>query len=763
MAQSYGSLLFKGGVGIAFASTLAFAPLSVPAPRAYADEAQASSYQGVLQQAIKVTKDSQYNYIAYVTFNDNVTAKITFLEQGVFRYNVDPSGEFSPYATPRSKDHTAKIQAQPDTSKKYSHPEVSVQDTGTALEITDGMVTISFEKATAKMKVSSKGKVIFEEQAALSITDGATTQEIKSDLGEDFFGGGTQNGRFVHTGKTINIANESSWTDGGVSSPNPFYWSSDGYGVLRNTFAEGVYDFGSAQAGVTTARHNEGELDAYYFVSDDAAVTSRVAQDILREYYKVTGNPVLLPEYAFYLGHYNAYNRDMWSDTPQDGYTKWHIGGHDAFDDEQGGITRYEKGGTGTAAQPNTHLESLNGAGPTVSTEHVPEGVDYPEQFSARSVLDEYQDMDMPLGYFLPNDGYGAGYGQNGYNKTGGVNPDGTSSPERLAAVAANVQNLKSFADYADSKGVATGLWTQSNLTPDSNPETLWQTLRDFDSEVKAGVSTLKTDVAWVGPGYSFGLNGTKTAYDSVTTNAGIRPNIVTLDGWAGSQRFAGTWTGDQTGGNWEYIRFHIPTFIGQGLSGNPNIGSDMDGIWGGNPIIATRDYQWKSFAPLMLDMDGWGSYAKMPYTYGDPYTGINRMYLKLKSSLLPYIYTTAASAANIDTGNDDTGLPTVRAILLSDESDYAASTATQYEYTLGEDILVAPIYQNTDGTGGEIGDGDDVRNNIYLPGDASTIWIDYFSGKQYRGGQVLNNFDAPLWKLPVFVKANAIIPSGGR
>ena len=40
-----------------------------------------------------------------------------------------------------------------------------------------------------------------------------------------------------------------------------------------------------------------------------------------------------------------------------------------------------------------------------------------------------------------------------------------------------------------------------------------------------------------------------------------------------------------------------------------------------------------------------------------------------------------------------------------------------------------------------------------------NTIWIDYFTGEQYRGGQVLNNFDAPLWKLPVFVKANAIIP----
>ena len=385
---------------------------------------------------------------------------------------------------------------------------------------------------------------------------------------------------------------------------------------------------------------------------------------------------------------------------------------------------------------------------------------DFDRQFSARQVIDDYANNDMPLGWFLPNDGYGAGYGQNGYYKTGGVNEDGTSSAERLNAVRANVDNLKKFTEYANSKGVSTGLWTQSNLEPDSNPETPWHLLRDFESEVKVGgITTLKTDVAWVGSGYSFGLNGIKTAYDTVTTGANKRPNIITLDGWAGTQRFGGIWTGDQYGGNWEYIRFHIPTYIGQSLSGNPNIGSDMDGIFGGSPVISTRDYQWKTFTPTMLDMDGWGSYRKSPMTHGDPYTGISRFYLKLKAQLMPYIYTSAASAANIDTGNGDTGLPMIRAMLLSDNSTYAASTSTQYQYMFGENFLVAPVYQDTQADDA----GNDVRNGIYLPNygtdDSPTIWIDYFSGKQYRGGQVLNNYEAPLWKLPLFVKANSIVP----
>lgn len=705
------------------------------------------------------------NNVVTVTFTDgtkDIQGKITLLEDDVFRYNVDPSGDFSAYAKPKDPKHVAKIQAQPDTSSKYSKPKASVKDQGGAFVISPagGKTTIELDKATAKMTIKRDGKVVMEEAAPLDLEKGSTVQTLVKHEGEDFFGGGTQNGRFIHTGNSIHIANESNWVDGGVASPNPFYWSSEGYGVLRNTFADGTYDFGKSNGDATVATHKENELDAYYFVADAAKgkSTAPIAQDLLQGYYKVTGNPVLLPEYAFYVGHLNAWNRDMWSADAQNGYGKKQIKGSAPATDANAGEIQYEKGGTGTAMAPNTHVESLNGHGPSVHTENIPAGTDFPEEFSARHRLDNYLENDMPLGYFLPNDGYGAGYGQNGFGKTGGVNEDGTSSQERLEAVAANVDNLKEFTDYANERGVATGLWTQSYLEPDSNPNTQWQLLRDFKNEVKkGGVTTLKTDVAWVGPGYSMALDGTKTAYDIVTTEAGFRPNIITLDGWAGTQRFGGIWTGDQTGGNWEYIRFHVPTFIGQGLAGNPNIGSDMDGIFGGAPIIATRDYQWKSFAPLMLDMDGWGSYVKAPQTHGDPYTGISRMYLKLKSQLMPYIYTTAASAANINTGNGDEGMPIVRAILLSDDSDYAKSTKTQYEYTLGEDFLVAPIYQNT---ADAENDGSDVRNGIYLPGNPEKdIWIDYFTGEQYRAGQVLNNFDAPLWKLPVFVKANAIVP----
>ena len=713
----------------------------------------AEEFAGQLTSVESVEKGDADN-IVIVTFNGGVKAKLTFLEDGIFRYNVDPSGEFSEYAKPRQSSHKGRIQQYPDSSSEYSKPEAKIKDADGKFTITSENVSVEFDKETAKMKILSNDKVVMEEKEALAISKSATVQTLKKNDGENFYGGGTQNGRFVHTGESINIVNEGGWTDGGVASPNPFYYTTDGYGVLRNTFADGKYDFGKTTADAVTATHEEGELDAYYFVSDGKNVTEKT-QDILDEYYHVTGNPVLLPEYAFYEGHLNAYNRDAWSNTPVNGAKAWTIKGTDPS--TSAGKTTYEIGMSDKFIPTDgQQLESLNGTAPTVATEKYPK-VTTPYEFSARAVLDDYVKYDMPLGYFLPNDGYGAGYGQNGHHMTGGVNADGTSSAERLAAVEANVQNLAEFSKYALEHGVQTGLWTQSYLTPDSNSGTLWHRLRDFKNEVGVGgVSTLKTDVAWVGHGYSMQLDGVKTAYDIATTEGKIRPNIISLDGWAGSQRYCGIWTGDQTGGEWEYIRFHIPTYIGTSLSGNPNVGSDMDGIFGGDALIATRDYQWKSFTPLMLNMDGWGTYAKMPYTFGDPYTGINRMYMKIKAQLLPYIYTGAASAANINTGNGDTGLPLMRAMFLEYPDDsYASSKAMQYQYMLGSEMLVAPIYQNT---ADAENDGSDIRNNIYLPGEKN-VWIDYFTGEQYQGGQVLNNFDAPLWKLPVFVKNGAIIP----
>lgn len=601
--------------------------------------------------------------------------RVSFLENGVFRIYMDPTGEFQEDPTPNAEDHTTKIIEK--SEDKYDKTVPVVED-GEFITVSTEKIELRIEKSTSKMELINKAtnKTIWKEAEPLKYKSNETVQTLLSEDDEYFYGGGMQNGRFSHRGKTINIKNENNWVDGGVASPTPFYFSTKGYGVMRHTFKPGEYAFSSTEEGKVITKHQEKRFDAYYFVDEKPT-------NIISEFTELTGKAVLLPEYGFYLGHANCYSRD------------W-------INDETGQESQTQKPGY-------DRQESL-----------MIDGV---------KVVDEHIENDMPLGWFLPNDGYGCGYG-------------------REDSIDGNIANLKEFVEYARDKGIQTGLWTQSTLKPTGNQEAYLE--RDIDKEVGvAGTNAVKTDVAWVGAGYSFALNSVRQAAEGILNNSkdNARPFIISLDGWAGTQRYASIWSGDQTGGQWEYIRFHIPTYIGSGLSGQPNVGSDMDGIFGGNSLVQTRDFQWKAFTPVQIDMDGWGSNAKNPYVFNEPYASINRMYLKLKSSMMAYNYSIANEATN-------DGVPMIRAMMLEYPNDYTYGTSTQYQYMWGPNLLVAPIYQET-----EIdASGNDIRNDIYLP-DEDQIWIDYFSGTQYRGGGVLNNYEAPLWKLPLFVKNGAIIP----
>ncbi len=616
--------------------------------------------------------------------NDNKSMLLDFYGDNIFRLFRDDSGQGM--RSPEAKPEAEILVDNPrrDVSK------LEVETVGNQVIISTPKIQVVFDKESTLFQIANleNGQVVVQSIEPIDFEGDKTTIVLDEAEDEYFYGGGVQNGRFSHKGRLVSIENQNSWTDGGVASPTPFYWSTDGYGVMWYTFKKGKYDFGASQKGRVELYHESDYLDAFFMVSDGVV-------PLLNDFYQLTGNPVLIPKFGFYQGHLNAYNRDYW------------------VEDENGIL--FEDGKKYKESQKDNGgvRESLNG-----------EFDNY--QFSARAVVDRYLDNDMPLGWVLPNDGYGAGYGQ-------------------TESLDGNVANLKSFGDYARNRGVEIGLWTQSDLHPIDTIRPLLQ--RDIVREVRdAGVRVLKTDVAWVGPGYSFGLNGITDAGGIMTEYGNnARPFIITLDGWAGTQRYAGVWSGDQSGGLWEYIRFHIPTYIGSGLSGQPNITSDMDGIFGGKkPIINIRDFQWKTFSPMELNMDGWGSNPKYPQALGEIATSVNRNYLKLKSELLPYQYSIAKEAVD--------GLPMIRAMFLHEVNPYTLGKATQYQFLFGPDFLVAPIYQETDADE----DGNDVRNNIYLP---QGLWVDYFTGEQYQGGRIINNFEAPIWKLPVFVKRGAIVP----
>ncbi|KAJ3014495.1 UNVERIFIED_CONTAM: hypothetical protein HDU68_000249 [Siphonaria sp. JEL0065] len=476
------------------------------------------------------------------------------------------------------------------------------------------------------------GSVVYQEAAPIDIDAEKSAQFLTHDGNEQFYGGGMQNGRFTHKFNKIRVERSVNWDDGGSPNSSPFYMSSKGYGVFRNTFAQGVYDFTSTKTPVVTT-HTESRFDAYIFLANSL-------KGILDPFTKLTGRPFLPPMYGLELGDSDCYLHN--------------------------------------ANRGERHTLSY-------TTE----------------IANGYIDNDMPVGWLLVNDGYGCGY-----------------------------EDLPETAQMLASKNISMGLWTEFDLV-------------NQPYEVQQGqVRVRKLDEKWIGGGYEFALGGCEIAYGGIEEYSDARGFVWTVEGWAGTQRCSVMWSGDQRG-NWENIRFHIPTFQGAGLSAQAWTSGDIDGIWSGSAVTYTRDLQHKVFAPVVMSMSGWAPSDKQPWRYGEPYTSINRKYLKLRQSLLPYFYTFAAEAHH-------TGVPPVRSLVLEYPDDPITwTTAVQYEFLFGTQLLVAPVFTDSD-----------TRSGIYLP---QGTWYNYWTGEKYHGNQVLNNFPAPLDTLPLFVKSGSIIPMWGN
>ncbi|MEU4028525.1 NPCBM/NEW2 domain-containing protein [Streptomyces anulatus] len=544
-------------------------------------------------------------------------ARVSFVSEETFRIELAPDGKF----TDPTGDDIVLPQGEP--------PRTRWKDRGDRYDLSTGEVTLRAYKKPLRFALHrADGSRVWSEAKGLSWTGEQTVQTLARGAEEQFYGAGMQNGRgnTSHRDKTVEVAVDYNWDDGGHPNSVPFYLSSAGYGVFRNTYAPNTYAFTDP---VTTGA-KEQRFDAYYFAGEG----TDAAKDVIGQYTDLTGKPFLPPVYGMEIGDADCYL-------------------HNANRGER------------------RTLDSLK-------------------------VADGYVENDMPNGWMLVNDGYGCGY-----------------------------EDLEETAQGLKDRNMELGLWTEDGI-------------ENLAAQVKAGQRVAKLDVAWVGEGYKFALDGCKDAYKGIEDNSDARGFTWAPESWAGAQRCGVQWSGDQSG-TWEYIRWQIPTYAGATMSGLAYTTGDVDGIFGGSAKTYTRDLQWKMFLGTTMTMDGWAATDKQPWRHGEPYTSINRDYLKLKESLLPYQYSYAHEATK-------TGVGMVRPLALEYPDDPKASTeAAKYEFLSGEHFLVAPVYQDTT-----------ERKDIYLP---EGTWIDYWSGRTYEGPTTIDTYGAPLDTLPLFVKAGAAVP----
>ncbi len=212
------------------------------------------------------------------------------------------------------------------------------------------------------------------------------------------------------------------------------------------------------------------------------------------------------------------------------------------------------------------------------------------------------------------------------------------------------------------------------------------------------------------------------------------RPFVLTRSNYAGGQRYAAMWTGDNVS-TYAHMKLALTMFLNIGVSGQPFCGSDVGGFIGNpSPDLFSRWLELGVFTPFFRTHSVKGARPREPWVFGPEYTKINREIIDRRYELLPYIYTCFRNAHL-------SGLPILRPLYLDFPDDREAYRISD-EFTFGRDLLVAPVL-----------DSGAVSRKVYLPPDK---WDDMYDGTENPGGW--HEVNAPIGKTPVFVKNGTVL-----
>ena len=254
-----------------------------------------------------------------------------------------------------------------------------------------------------------------------------------------------------------------------------------------------------------------------------------------------------------------------------------------------------------------------------------------------------------------------------------------------------------------------------------------------------------------------FGMQNSRGTFEGLLKiNPNARPFVMTRASYAGGQRYASTWSGDNSS-TWNHLRQTTPQLVNLGLSGFAMAGADVGGFAGSpQPELLTRWLEVAAFHPIDRDHTATGTNPQEPWENGSQEdVDLRRRYIEERYHLLPYLYTTAEEMSR-------TGLPIMRPLFLNFPSPTADGSpidlANGNVFMVGSDLLVAqsPYPDELD------------NYSVALP---PVGWYDYWTGDLVEGvsgrkaidntrvAQLELQIHRSLDTLPVFVRAGAIVP----
>ncbi len=593
--------------------------------------------------------------------------------------------------------------------------DFTLEDLGNSISIKTGITGLSILKNPISFCFTdASGTVLNEDDQGLGtswIGDQVTTYK-KLQEGERFIGLGEKTGPLDRKGTGYQNWNTDAYAYNSGTDPlycsMPFYIGIHHgiqYGIFLDNSHKSFFNFGASNNRFSSFSVDAGELNYYYIYGASVA-------EVIQHYTWLTGRIPLPPRWSI------GYQQCRYSYYPA----------------------------TEVLSMAQTFREKQIPADAIVLDIHYMEKYkiftwDLKHFANPKSLIDELKSNDFEV-ILMCDPGIKAEQGYDAYedglkkdvfvkypdgqNYTGQVWPGWCHFPDFTKPSTREWwgQKLKSYADLG-----VNGYWNDMNeIASWGNmlPENL-----EFDFDGRKATSRKARNL--------YGFQMARSTYEAARKLLkGKRPFNLTRSGFSGVQRYAAVWTGDNVSYD-EHMMLGVRLVNSLGLTGVAFAGYDVGGFVGeASTKLFARWISIGALSPFFRGHTMINTKDSEPWSFGEEVEQISRNYVRLRYQLLPYIYSLFHEASQ-------TGMPVQRSLAITHSHDARVYNGQfHHQYLFGPFILVAPVESNKE-----------FVKIFFPPGE----WYSLFDGKQYNGDQELI-LECPIHRLPVFIKAGAVIPA---
>ncbi|NMM50428.1 glycoside hydrolase family 31 protein [Marinigracilibium pacificum] len=528
--------------------------------------------------------------------------------------------------------------------------------------------------------------------------------------GEKFLGLGEKTGPLNKKGRAYVNWNTDQFAYSPDSDPmyctTPFYVGIHNkgiYGVFLDSTYKSSFNFGASNDRFTSITVEDGALDIYYIVGDSLS-------DITKAYCRLTGTQTMPPKWAL------GYQQCRYSYYPE----------HEIRNLAR---TFREKKIPADVLYFDIHyMEDYKVF--TFHKERFPEPkklIDDLGKDGFKTVVIVDPGIKIEKGYDAYEEGKSKGYFMkypDGEDFAAQVWPGWSNFPDFTNPDARDWWKEK--IGYFTSMGI-TGIWNDMNEIASWGQSTPDLIENDYDGDKTSHKKARNV----------YGMQMARSTAEGILKNTdNIRPFVLTRSAYAGIQRYAAVWTGDNVSTD-DHMLLGARMLAGMGICGMAFSGNDAGGFVGETTgRLFARWIAQSAFTPFFRGHTMINSTDAEPWSFGEQIEDISRNFIELRYKLMPYIYSLFKEA-------NQSGMPLVRSLAYYwPNDDWVYDGAFENEYLFGQSLLIAPMRSDSNYV------------KVFFP---EGKWYDLYNDKVHNGNAV-EILEYELEKYPVFARGGSII-----